>query len=194
MNKLGAYCQSAIQWIHNRLSKVSLAGVVLILWGIIPDTISRWSVWRNSVPTMKKLFAFTLTQEGRLVLVIVGLLLIALGASGWLRPKYNLKTLRGRTLSFRDEVSQYLTKLPPKPQFGTVTSSHAQELVKWSERLRCGFRLHFAERLDQLLLEYGERGLYPGVYVRDETYTHQRLQEIISDLEKLANVSSENKI
>src|SRR5229473_1277479 len=96
------------RWIKSQLSRVTWAGIGMILWSFIPDTLSRWGFWHDAIPTLKKILALSLTAGGRLGLLLVGISLIALEQLGLLGGGYNLKTLQGRTLKLRDDIKKYL--------------------------------------------------------------------------------------
>src|SRR5256885_745573 len=106
--KFSVWWSRGRKWIAGQLSQLTLVGVLLILWSFIPDTHGRWEFWHSMLPFLRKVFVFSLTTAGRFILLMLGFGLIVLDKLGLFRRKYDLTTLKGRTLKLRDEIQGYL--------------------------------------------------------------------------------------
>lgn len=130
-------------------------------------------------------------------LVVVGLLLIWSDQYRRTRPEaHDLKTLKGKTLQLRDDLQSFRETVGSKPKVvrtpdmdnKVYLAATWKEVAPWTNRLTYGYERHFASRVREVYLEFGERSLLPGIGLDlpQGLASDDDIGRIIEGLEKMA--------
>lgn len=154
-------------WWEANVGKVSVFGVLLLLYTIPPDWSARNQYWRTHLPAV---IAF-LSNHSRTVLVAVGLALIAWDHHRIVKkrgPKpHDRKTLKGRVLQLRDDLQKFMDGLGAEPSVKYRVGDDEWKrqsllITERSDKMHHGFELRFTDRTRTIIHELGEQGRLPG--------------------------------
>ena len=180
-------------WFARNFTFKGAALFVVWIAKVIPDVFGRTDFWAKNGGFLWH----TAYDHATLSITLLCALLI------WLDHRRVLKklhgagedphSLKGRAIKLRERIVKYVEERPKPvhdPQKGYM------EGVQWSERLTCGFDLHFRDEAERLYLEFGELGLLPGIgwMVPEHVNTLDKINEIVDELGKLAGVADERKL
>jgi hypothetical protein len=139
----------------------------LLLIVVIPDWIAREQFWyRVATYVWPILRHFYDAWYGRLLIVVAGLALIFFPWDRFrFKKQYDLTTLKGRSLKLRDDMLAFLNSTPNNEKFGStdvIPGTHIERSVGHSlrvMRLQQGYDSHFADAVERVVREFGERGI-----------------------------------
>lgn len=190
--------QRITAWFERNCTWRGIVATAVFVVKEIPSWFSREAFWSKNLPTVWK---FVYAHSTFVTLVLVGLVI-------WLdhrrviklqAQRYDLKTLRGRTLQFCDKVREFQKSLGSEPQVNFVSGmskeqfNHANEaLARREQKMHHGFKLRFYAEAAQLWHEHGQemRENYDlGNELAGRIETDEQLNLIIKQFSDLAEMS-----
>lgn len=147
-----------------RLSRLRKTGIVVLIFAI-PNYVSAGTFWRSTFHYFLDWIRFANNSTiGRISLLAIGALLLAVPWKQWFGSKYDLSTLRGRTLKLSEDMRIFLNSIPPASLGGTMiipgtcierSVDHSLNVMK----LHHGYNRLFGQRVNEIVDEFGERGI-----------------------------------
>lgn len=181
-------------WFAKNFTFKGAALFVIWIAKIVPDMFGRTDFWAKHGGSLWR----TVYSHTTLSITLVCALLIWLDHRRVLKKLHGVgadpHSLKGRALDLRKRILVYMKSMPrpaPKP----AGAKNYEEAIQWSERITCGFELRFKDELNRLFLQFGELGLLPGFgwLLPEHINTTEKINEIVEDLKKLANIADEKE-
>jgi hypothetical protein len=185
-------------WYERNFSWRGAAALAWLLAKEIPSISGRQAFWSRNLPTI---WSFVFAHSTILAVVAVGLII-------WLDhrrmvkrqgQRYDLKTLRGRTLKFCDDLEKFKQELGAQPEVIWTPGNTAGEFAEANEpmaireqKMHHGFHLRFGETAWKLWHEHGaERRETPDLELtlRARIDCDERLGPIIKRFRELAEMT-----
>jgi hypothetical protein len=124
-------------------------------------------------------------------------------------PKYKIvpfahnpshKNLAERSMNLRGEIQDFSAEIGPKPEIemrpGMTTKDFLREshekIEPWYDKLKFGYEQSFADRVNKLYLEFGERSMLPLAYqsqLSESLSIEDAIQQVVERLGKLADTA-----
>lgn len=176
-------------------SKLSLAGIAVLIVSFIPDWQGRIEFWSK---VLRSLIPHLASPGGRMILMVCGGLIIWLDHRRFLarHGKPHPASLQGRCLKVRDDMQSFLDSLGEKQksflegetQVEYITRSSAETGRRW-ELLGHYYELNCASEVESIYHEFGVRGVHEVTLEKGELRSRKKEEDykfIIEALSKLA--------
>ena len=158
-------------WARNQIGKRSVFALIVIIYCALPDWESRNTFWLAHWPWIKTF----VSNYDREFLIVVGIGIIWFDHRRLVKKRepekrdpevYDPTSLKGRTLKLRDDIQGFWDSVGPTPEPKKVgetieeyTASAVETSYKRAEKLLHGYEWRFANDVNRIYNEYGEKGL-----------------------------------